>query len=153
NQERQTLLEKLIKVRSNRWSALTKAVKDLNKRLEGQLRVEFEPERIREPLKTFLLGCQLDGIGDKRLSWIDEAETLSISDLVATIRKGSDALQARFKKARIQKQAADALAGLSNSKIRELEELELPERMELLLNVVRDGENYREVARLSTGQQ
>jgi ABC-type Na+ transport system ATPase subunit NatA len=99
------------------------------------------------------MGCGLEGIGEKRLAWIDDAETLSIPDLVEAIRKGGHALQERFKKAGIPKQACDALAGLRQARLRELEELELPERLELLLNVVRDGENYREVGRLSTGQQ
>jgi len=152
-QERANLLERLAKARSKRWTALGKAVKDLNKRLEGQIRVDFEPARIREPLKSFLLDCHLDGIGDKRLSWIDAAETLSIPDLIAALREGSDALHARFKKAGMQKQAADAMASLPPAKVRELEELELSERLELLLNVARDGENFREVGRLSTGQQ
>jgi DNA repair ATPase RecN len=152
-QERANLLERLAKARSKRWSALGKAVKELNKRLEGQIRVDFEPARIREPLKSFLIDCHLEGIGDKRLSWIDAAETLSIPDLVAALREGSETLHARFRKAGMQKQAADALASLSGTKLRELEEVELPERLELLLNVARDGENFREVGRLSTGQQ
>lgn len=153
SQTRKTQLEALAKVRGGRLSAMTKAVKELNKRLEGQLRVEFEPERIRDPLKTFFIDCELDGVGEKRLGWIDEAESLSVADLVQTISQGSDALLARFKKAGMQKTVADAIAGLPPSKIRELEEIELPERLELLLNVARDGENYREIGRLSTGQQ
>lgn len=151
--DRATLLDQLSKTRSERWSTLTKAVKDLNKRLEGLLRVEFEPARIRDPLKTFFVACQMEGIGDKRLAWIDTAESISIADLVATIRQGSNALQARFREAGIGKQAADAIAALSRSRVRELEEMELPERLELLLNVIRNGESYREVGRLSTGQQ
>jgi DNA repair ATPase RecN len=151
--ERATLLERLAKARGKRWTALSKAVKHLNKRLEGQLRVDFEPERIRDPLKKFLLACELEGIGEKRLAWIDETQSLSVPDLVASIAQGGDALLERFKKAGMSKQTADAIASLPASKIRQLEELELPERLELLLNVVRDGEQYREVARLSTGQQ
>lgn len=150
---RATLLDQLSTTRSQRWSALGKAVKELNKRLEGLLRVEFQPARIRAPLATFFVDCHMDGIGDKRLAWIDAAEDTSISDLVMTIRQGSEALQAHYKAAGIGKQAADAIVALSKSKIRELEELELPERLELLLNVTRNGENYREVGRLSTGQQ
>jgi ABC-type lipoprotein export system ATPase subunit len=153
NQTRVNLLQELAQARNSRWTALGKAVKSLNKRLVGQLRVEFEPGRVRGPLKEFLLGCRLEGVGDKRLAWIDDADNLSIPDLVSLIREGSDAVLNRFKKAGMQKQVADALAGLSAAQLRELEELNLPERMELLLNVTRDGENYREVARLSTGQQ
>jgi len=152
-QDRETLLQRLIKVRDTRWTALAKAVKDLNKRLDGQLRVDFEPARIREPLKDFILDCDLEGIGDKKLAWIDSAEVLSIADLVSQIRQGTDALLKRFKAAGMQKQIADALTELPAPKLRLLEEVELPERMELLLNVVRDGEQYREVGKLSTGQQ
>ncbi len=153
NQDRANVLEELAKARNSRWTALGKAVKALNKRLDGQLRVEFEPGRVRSPLKEFLLSCRLEGVGDKRLAWIDEADSLSIADLVSVVRQGSDALLNRFKKAGMQKQVADGLATLQPAQIRTLEELELPERMELLLNVTRDGENYREVGKLSTGQQ
>jgi DNA repair ATPase RecN len=153
NQNRADLLEKIAQARNSRWTALGKAVKALNKRLDGQLRVEFEPGRVRGPLKEFLLDCRLEGVGDKRLAWIDDADNLSIPDLVNLIRDGSDALLNRFKKAGMQKQVADALASLSATKLRALEELGLPEKMELLLNVTREGENYREVGKLSTGQQ
>jgi DNA repair ATPase RecN len=153
NQARETLLDRLSKVRSGRWSALTKAVRDLNRRLDGQLRVEFEPERIRDPLKAFFVECDLAGVGEKRLAWIDDAESLSVADVVSTLRQGADALLAHYRKAGMQKAVAEAIAALPSDKVRELEEIELPERLELMLNVVRDGENYREVGRLSTGQQ
>lgn len=153
NKDRANLLQKLAKARNGRWTDLTKAVKALNKRLEGQLRIDFEPERVRSPLKDFLLGCGLDGIAEKRLAWIEDADSVSVAELVNLIRQGGDALLGTFKKAGMQKQVADALAGLPAATVRHLEELELPERMELLLNVSRETENYREVGRLSTGQQ
>ena len=153
NQDRANLLEKLAQARNRRWTALGKAVKSLNKRLDGQLRVEFEPGRVRSPLKDFLLECRLEGVGDKRLVWIDAADSISIANLVSLSRQGSESLLNSFKKAGMSKQVADAMATLRPPQIRTLEELELPERMELLLNVTRDGENYREVGKLSTGQQ
>jgi hypothetical protein len=145
NQARANLLEGLAKARNSRWTALGKAIKELNKRLEGQLRVDFEPGRVRAPLKEFLHDQNLEGIGEKRLAWVDDAESLSIPDLVSLVRQGSDALLVRFKKAGMQKQVADALGAMSASSMRSLEELELPEKMELLLNVAPGGENYREV--------
>lgn len=153
NKDRANLLQKLAKARNGRWTDLSKAVKALNKRLDGQLRIDFEPERVRAPLKDFLLGCGLDGIAEKRLAWIDDADSVSVAELVNLIHQGSDALLATFKKAGMQKQVADALSDLPAATVRRLEELELPERMELLLNVSREAENYREVGRLSTGQQ
>lgn len=151
--ERANLLQELAEARNGRWTDLSKAVKKLNKRLEGQLCIDFEPERVRAPLKEFLLKCSLDGIADKRLAWIDDADSVVVAELVNLIKQGPDALLGKFKKAGMQKQVAEALAALPHSKVRELEELELPERMELLLNVSRDSENYRAVGKLSTGQQ
>ena len=151
--DRANLLQELAKARNSRWTGLSRAVKSLNKRLEGQLRIDFEPERVRSPLKDFLLHSNLDGIAEKRLAWIDDADSLSVAELVNLIGQGSEALLGTFKKAGMQKQVADALVALPATRIRELEELELPERMELLLNVSRESENYREVGKLSTGQQ
>lgn len=153
NQDRVNLLDQLAKARNARWTDLGKAIKKLNKRLEGQLRVAFEPGRVRSPLKEFFLQCPLQGIGEKRLAWIDDAENISIPELAALLRQGSDALLNQFKAAGLQKQVSDSLATLPPAKLRELEEIDLPERMELLLNVSRDGETYREVRKLSTGQQ
>lgn len=153
NKDRANLLQKLAKARNGRWTDLSKAVKSLNKRLEGQLRIDFEPERVRSPLKEFLLNCDLEGIAEKRLAWIEDADSVSVAELVNLIKQGGNALLGAFKKAGMQKQVADALAGLPAATVRELEELELPERMELLLNVSRESENYREVGKLSTGQQ
>lgn len=152
-QDRANLLQELAQARDSRWTDLGKAVKSLNKRLVGQLRIDFEPGRVRSPLKNFLLQSKLDNVAEKRLAWIDEAATVSVAELVNLIRQGSEALLAAFKKSGMQKQVADLLAALPATRIRELEELELPERMELLLNVSRESENYREVGKLSTGQQ
>ena len=152
-QDRANLLDQLAKARNTRWTDLGKAIKKLNKRLEGQLRVAFEPGRVRAPLKDFLLACPLQGIGEKRLAWIDDAQTISIPELVSLLRQGSDATLNHFKTSGLQKQVSDALAALPPPKLRELEEIDLPERMELLLNVSPDAENYREVRKLSTGQQ
>lgn len=151
--ERATLLQRLAGARSSRWTALGKGVKQLNRRLERQLRIDFEPERVRQPLTQFLLNCRLPGVAEKKLAWIDEVETMSVATLVERISQGSEALLAVYKAAGMQKSVADALAGLPLATIRRLEELELPERIELLLNVSREGEAFREVGRLSTGQQ
>lgn len=153
NKTRANLLQRLSTARNTRWTGLSKSVKELNKRLDGQLRVDFEPGRLRSPLKEFLLNAGLEGVGEKRLAWIDEAEGLSIPDLVGAIRDGSDAVVKKFKAAGMSKQVADALSNLPAPALRALEEIELPERLELLLNLALDGDSYREVAKLSTGQQ
>lgn len=151
--ERATLLQRFDAARSARWTALSKGVKQLNRRLDGQLRIEFEPERVRQPLTQFLLACQLPGVAERRLSWIDDAETLSVATLVQRLGEGSEALLTAYKEAGMQRAVAEAISALPKPTVRKLEELELPERIELLLNVSREGQLFREVGRLSTGQQ
>jgi ATPase subunit of ABC transporter with duplicated ATPase domains len=99
------------------------------------------------------MNCGLEGIGEKRLGWIDQAEHLSVSELGDLISRGADALHKHFKEAGMQRQAAESLASMPPSLLRSLEEIQLPEKLELLLNVSTTGQNYREVSRLSTGQQ
>lgn len=152
-QARETLLENLQKARGIRWTELGQAVKKLNRRLEGQIRVSFEPGRNRKPLKDFLMECDLDGVGEKRLAWIDACENLTVSELIGLIRQGEDALLEQFRSLGMQKQVAEALTAMSGSDLRKLEEVELPERLELLLNVAPGAQSFREVGRLSTGQQ
>lgn len=69
-QDRRNLLAELSDLRAQRIQALQKAAKRLNKRLEGKLKVEIVPEADRTPLMTFLLGCRLDGVGEKRLAFV-----------------------------------------------------------------------------------
>ena len=39
---------------------------------------------------TFLLGCKLDGVGEKRLAFIEDAETISPLSLAQSIRGSAD---------------------------------------------------------------
>ena len=85
-QERRNLLAELSDLRAQRIQALQKAAKKLNRRLEGKLKVEIVPEADRTPLMTFLLGCKLDGVGEKRLAFIEDAETISPLSLAQSIQ-------------------------------------------------------------------
>lgn len=150
---RAALVEELAKARNAKWTSLSKAVKKLNKKLDGYLKVDFEPERIREPLKSFLLECDLEGIGEKRLNWVDQAPAVSIASLVAAIRAGAKALQDEFSEYGMTLGTSTTLANMSVDELRGLEEVELLERIDLLLNVSQGVSNYKPVKRLSTGQQ
>ncbi len=151
--ERAALLARIHDLRSQRLTSLKKSVRALNKRLDGLLKVEFHAEGIRQPLKEFLLKCRLEGVAEKRLSWIDECQTFSLIEFVSATKQGADALVDKYKDARIPRQTAEALAGLSSRRLRELEEIALPERLELFLNVTADRTIFREVNTLSTGQR
>lgn len=151
-QERRNLLAELSDLRGQRIQALQKAAKKLNKRLEGKLKVEIVPDADRAPLMTFLLSCKLDGVGEKRLAFIDEAETISPLSLAQSIQKGSADVQLSWG---VTQLVADSLTKLQSSQIMELEALELEHRVDIFLNVVHGQAEpvFRPLNKLSTGQQ
>lgn len=151
-QERRNLLAELSDLRAKRTESLQSAAKRLNRRLEGKLKVDVVAEADRTPLKNFLLESKLEGIGERRLSWIDESEAISPSALVQAIRNGSGELLFNWG---LQPLVAEALTKLPVSRLMELEALELDHRIDISLNVSH-GEseaNFRPLEKLSTGQQ
>ncbi len=149
-QERRNLLGEISDLRSARITAKQKAVKSLNKRLKGKLRIQIVPDGLRQPLRDFLQ--QLPGVGERKTQWVEGAEGLTILGLVAALREGKDALMQ--KEWGITTGLAEILTHLSPAQIYELEALDLQDRVTLELNVAHAGEEkYRELHRLSTGQQ
>ena len=151
-QERRNLLAELSDLRDQRTQSLQLAAKKLNKHLKGKLKIEVFIEADRTPLKTFLLGCRLEGVGEKRLAWIDELETITPLALAHSIREGQGAVQVGFG---ITALVADALTRLSASQLMELEALELDHRIDISLNIshCQSEALFKPLSRLSTGQQ
>ena len=151
-QERRNLLAELSDLRDLRTKSLQRAAKKLNRRLEGKLKVEVVADADRTPLKTFLLESKLEGVGEKRLSWIDEWEVISPSALAQAIRSGSAELQLDWG---LTPLVADALTRLPASRLMELEALELDHRIDIFLNVSHGQAEavFRPLDKLSTGQQ
>ena len=151
-QERRNLLAELSDLRGQRIQALQKAAKKLNKRLEGKLKVEIVPEADRTSLVTFLLGCRLEGVGEKRLSFIGEAEAISPLSLAKSIQKGAADVQLDWG---VTQMVAEALTKLQASQLMELEALELEHRVDISLNVAHGqaAPVFRPLKKLSTGQQ
>lgn len=151
-QERRNLLAELADLRGQRTKSLQNAAKKLNRRLEGKLKVDVVADADRTPLKTFLLESKLEGVGEKRLSWIDERDAISPSALAQAIRNGSAELQVDWG---LTPLVADALARLPASRLMELEALELDHRIDIFLNVSHGQAEaiFRPLKKLSTGQQ
>lgn len=148
-QVRRNLLGEMSDLRSARATAKQKEVKRLNKRLEGKLRIEIVADGLRHPLRDFLQ--VLPGIGEKKTGWVDKAEDLTIMGLVAAIREGKESLME--KGWGLTSGVADALTRLTPAQLFGLEIIDLEERVSLKLNVSHAGEQFRELERLSTGQQ
>ena len=149
HQERRNLLGELSDLRSARTHRLQKTLKKLNKRLKGKIRIQVIPEGNREKLKRFLLN--LPGIGEKKVSWIDEAEDLTISGLVKAIQGGKDTLLSRNWGLTLK--MAEMLTHLTYEQMLELESIDIEDRISLELNVSHQGEHYKPLEQLSTGQQ
>ena len=150
--QRQGLLLELISARSSRSSALAKSVNRLNRKLDKKVRLNLQTEGDRQPLIHYLDQCNLDGVGLKRLAWVTEYD-FTPENLVGHIRQGEIAL--RSTGWGITATVAQALTRLTEKQLLELEELALPDTMEIELNIDH-GEvevEWRQIDELSTGQQ
>lgn len=150
--QRKAILDELSSLRADRSSSFERALKSLNKKLIGKLKLTVRPEADRIPVINFLLSCQLDGVGEGRLAWIREVEDFSPVKMAELIREGAEAL--RNCGWGITPTVAEALQRLTIGQILQLEELELPDLISIELNTSHHGqESFRPLDKLSTGQQ
>ena len=148
-QTRRNLLGEISDIRSARTAAKQKAIKRLNKRLSGKLRINLVPNGLRKPLRTLLQ--RLPGIGERKTEWVEEAQGLTIFGLVDAIREGKDALLS--KQWGLTSGLAETLIRMTPRQLYELESIDIEDRISLELNVSHLGKRYRPLHRLSTGQQ
>ncbi|NDY71471.1 DNA repair protein [Desulfobacter hydrogenophilus] len=150
--QRNSLLVELSGYRASRTAQFESSLKKLNKKLQNKLKLTVKPEANRQPVIDFLQSCNLEGVGEKRLSWINEHDDFSPVKLAELIQKGMGELTGS--NWGITPTIANALVRLPASKVLELQELELPDIIEIELNVSHEGAaNYRSLKKLSTGQQ
>ena len=151
-ENRRSLLAELSEVRAEHSVQLQRALKRMNKKIKGKLKLTIGPEADRIPLLTLLQNFNLEGVGHKRLAWIGDAVDFSPIKLSQLIREGADALESTGWG--ITPSIANALIKLQPSQIMQIEELELPDTITIELNLSHEGaENYRPLNKLSTGQQ
>ena len=148
-QARRNLLGEISDFRSARTAAKQRAVKGLNKRLAGKLRITIVPDGLRQPLREFLQG--LPGVGERKTEWVYEAQDLTVMGLVAAVGKGREALLG--KGWGLTSGVAETLTRMTAVQVFGLEAIDLEDQVSLELNVSHTGEQYRALDRLSTGQQ
>ena len=149
-QERRNLLGEISNIRSARTAAKQRAVRQLNRRLSGKLRIAVIPDGLRQSLRGFLQG--LPKVGQERTKWIEDAQELTIRGLVSTIRKGKDDLLS--KGWGLTPGFAETLAGLNTAQLHALEAIDMEDRISIELNVSHSGdERFRDLEHLSIGQQ
>ena len=149
---RKKLLLELSESVGDRAAAMQKSVNHLNRRLDQKVRLTLISEGHRETMLDFLSACDLEGVGPKRLAWVQEGE-FSSAALAEKIRSGVEALrQAGWC---ISPSASETLCRLHERKLLELEELLLPDFNEIELNITHGAQEakFRRIDDLSTGQQ
>lgn len=150
--QRRNLLDEFYRLRDRRTDDLRTAVKKLNRKLDGKLRLNLRIGGQRKGLKDFLL--QIPGLGEKKLVWIDESgDDLTIPALVQAIRIGETALKTLTSDWGMQNSVAEILTRLDRGMVLALEEIDLQDRILIELNVAHQGEIFRPLDQLSTGQQ
>ena len=148
-QARLNLLGEISDIRSARTAAKQRAVKGLNKRLAGKLRITIVPDGLRQPLREYLQG--MPGVGARKTEWVDEAQDLTVMGLVAAVGEGRDALQG--KGWGLTSGVAETLTRMTAAQVYGLEAIDIEDRVSLELNVSHTSEQYRALDRLSNGQQ
>ena len=150
--QRKSILHELSKLRANRSAHFERLVKRLNRRLQGKLRLTVQPEADRTPVQTFLLNCNLANVGQARLDWINDADDFSPVRFAELIRGGTEALQGAGWA--LTPTVAEALTRLTSEQMLQLDEIELPDLIDIELNIAHEGiENFKPLSKLSTGQQ
>ena len=150
--QRTLLLIDLSRLTSTASAAREGSLKSLNKKLAGRVRLKLNAEGDREGLKKYLLDLHLENVGEKRLTWVSDAEELSPRSLAGAIRRGAEALEGKHWA--ITPTVSAALCALDERDIMLLEELLLPDSLIMELNVGSgEAEVYRPLEKLSTGQQ
>jgi ABC-type lipoprotein export system ATPase subunit len=149
--QRQSILNELSSLRTERSAQFARALKKLNRRLEDKLEMEIKPEAERRPVIDFLLNCKLEGIGEGRLAWVNDVDDFSPGKLAKMIQDGFDTIK---NSGWVTDTMANALLRIPRDKLLQMEELELSDRVEIRLNTAHDrGKNFKPLEKLSTGQQ
>ena len=150
--QRRNLLDEFYRLRDQRSDDLRAAVKKLNRKVDGKLRLNLKIGGQRKALKEFLL--QVPGLGEKKLAWIDQSgDDLTVPALVQAIRAGEAAIKTLTGDWGMQNSVVEALARLNRSLVLELEEIDLQDCILIELNIAHQGEVFKPLDQLSTGQQ
>ncbi len=149
-QRRQGIIDEWEKADASAYSELEHAAKRVSKKLRGTVKAVIQPSSSIEPLKK-VLRSHSEGNISQALSKLEDLETLSLSMLAQTIRKGADALIYEYG---FSENSAKKIAASGESVALEVEECWIPPEAAIELNVGRDDhENWKTLDNLSAGQK
>lgn len=147
--ERSTLVIELESTRGEKHRARSSAADRLNEALDGSVRIDLDYQGERESFIERVVGMRTGARGDaiRRLVEAPDFTPARFAQLVRDRRLAKDAGVP-------EGQASTLERGLAEGDLLELEVEELPDRVELLLDVaLGEGHDYRPLGRLSPGQK
>lgn len=149
---RKKLLSSLSDKMSLRSSQFEQGVKKLNRKLKGNIKVNYIPEGNRGSLIDKLVSFRMPNVACGKLQWINTAEHFSPMLLAEKLTEGKDAILAQ--NWGCTESVADRLTKISESQIMEIEEFIFEDFVSIELNVSNNEiPIYKVLDSLSTGQQ
>lgn len=151
---RKKLLSSLSEKMSQRSRQFEQGVKKLNRKLTGNIKVNYVSEGNRSSFINKLVSFRMPNVASGKLQWINTAEHFSPMLLAEKIIEGKDAILAQ--NWGCTESVADRLSKISDSQIMEIEEFIVEDIVRIELNV---SDNdipvpvYKALDSLSTGQQ
>lgn len=150
-QERNNLLEELAKSKDKHNDDMRKIIKKINnKQLKDKVRIEIFKEKNRKELIQYL--AKKDGLAEKGLDWINEANDFSIESFIKNIQDGKEKLLDEYKKYGLTEGKADIISQISKKEMFELQCIELKDVIDIQLFIENKNE-YKSLNKLSKGQQ
>jgi len=150
--ERKKHLSSLSEKMSLRSSKFEKGVKKLNKKLNGNIRVNYTAEGNRKSLIDKIVTFKIPGVASGKLQWIYTAQHFSPMLLAEKILEGKEAIISQ--NWGCSDSVADKLVKISNAQIMEVEEFIVDDLVNIELNISdNDTPVFKVLDSLSTGQQ
>jgi energy-coupling factor transporter ATP-binding protein EcfA2 len=147
---RRSLLADWEDTKSREFREIASAAKKVDRELGGRVSVEVKFGANRQPLERLLRTLQ--GRLAEAIDVLDGTESLSLSELAASCRKGRDAI---LQKLAMPRQQAEILASAGEEFCMLIEELDLEATTTIRLNIAAEGRPpvWKALNELSTGQK
>lgn len=151
--ERVSLLAELDDLLLDRFRKIEQTCKSLSSnKLLGKLKIECEKGKIRKQLEEFLK--TIEGIGAKKVTWINDIDDLTIRQLSKDIKAGKETLLEKYKTHGLTNSVADSIVSINRNKLLEIEEIIFDDLIRIKLNVGTNGKPlFKDIQQLSSGQK
>lgn len=150
-EDRNNLLEELAKNKDKHDDDMRKIIKKINnKQLNNKVRIQVLKGKNRSELIKYL--ARKDGLAEKGLEWINEANDFSIETFTKDIQEGKEKLLKEYKQYGLTDGKAEIISQISRKEIFEMQSIELKDIIDIQLFI--EGKNeYKSLNKLSKGQQ